>query len=146
MFHSPRSLRLCVRFSVIAILAGCNRSNFNLAPVHGRVTIDNKPLFQGNVMFAPIARAGQENPGKPAFGKIQSNGDYHLTTFAQGDGAIVGQHWVTIINVGEDLPEGVPEFARVTAPEKVTVTAGNDNQIDIRLTRQIVKKYGADNR
>ncbi len=128
-----------------AVLPGCNRTHFNVAPVHGRVTIAGKPLVQGNVMFAPIAKADEENPGKPAFGRIQPNGDYRLTTFAKNDGAVVGKHWVTIINIGDKLPEGIPDFDRVTSPEKVTVVAGKDNQIDIRLSAETVKKYRADN-
>jgi hypothetical protein len=129
----------------VMILAGCNRSHFNVAPVHGRVTIAGKPLVQGNVMFAPIASSGEQNPGKPAFGKIQPNGDFRLTTFTKNDGAVVGEHWVTIINIGDELPDGVPEFDRVTSPEKVIVVADKDNQIDIQLTAETVKKYRADN-
>jgi len=146
IFPTLRSLRLCVSLCLLAAIGGCGRNNFELAPVHGNVTIDDKPLFQGKVMFAPIPKAGEENPGRPASGTIQKNGDFRLTTFNKHDGAVVGEHWVTIINVGEDLPDDVPEFARLTAPKKVTVVAGKDNQIDIRLTSDVVKKYGADNR
>ena len=131
---------------LVIFLAGCNRAHFTVAPVHGKVTIADKPLFQGKIMFAPLAQADRENPGKPAFADIQRNGDYRLTTLSKDDGAVVGEHWVTIINVGEDLPDGVPEFARITSPQKVTVVAGQDNQIDIKLTRETVKKYGSDNR
>jgi hypothetical protein len=60
------------------------------------------------------------------------------------DGAVVGEHWVTILNVGEDLPDGVPEFARVTLPERVTVVSGKDNEIDIKPSRDIVRKYRED--
>jgi hypothetical protein len=139
-------MRVVTVTTLLVLIAGCNRNNFTLAPVHGNITIDNKPLFQGKVMFAPIPKAGEENPGRPASGTIQKNGDFRLTTFNQHDGAVVGEHWVTVFNVGEDLPDDVPEFARVTSPTKVTVTAGKDNQIDIRLTSAVVKKYGADNR
>jgi hypothetical protein len=131
---------------LLTAIDGCNRNHFTMAPVHGNITIDNKPLFQGKVMFAPIPVGGEENPGRPASGTIQKNGDFRLTTFNKHDGAVVGEHWVTIINVGEDLPDGVPEFARLTSPTKVTVVADKDNQIDVRLTSDVVKKYGADNR
>ena len=130
----------------LSLLAGCNRSPYELAPVHGTVTVDDKPIFQGKVMFGPIAQGEEENPGKPAFGAIQSDGSYRLTTFDPNDGAVVGEHWATIINVEEDLPDGVPEFARVTYPEKVTVVAGEDNRIDIRLSRSVIRKYREDDR
>jgi hypothetical protein len=140
------SLIASLLFITLATLASCNRSPFTVAPVHGKITVDDKPLFQGKVMFAPIAQADQEKPGKPAFGTIQSNGDYRLTTFAADDGAVVGEHWVTIINIDEDLPDGVPEFDRITSPEKVKIVAAHDNEIDIKLTNDVVKKYASDNR
>jgi hypothetical protein len=131
---------------VLIAVAGCNPSPYELAPVHGTVIVNDKPMFQGKVMFGPIAQGEEENPGKPAFGKIQSDGSYRLTTFEPNDGAVVGEHWATVINVEEDLPDGVPEFARVTNPEKVTVVAGQDNQIDIRLSREVIRKFREDDR
>ena len=131
---------------VFVAMIGCNRSPYELAPVHGLVTVNDKPMFQGKVMFGPIAKKGEENPGKPAFGTIQSDGQYRLTTFQPNDGAVVGEHWASVINVEEDLPDGVPEFARVTFPEKVTVVAGKDNRIDIRLSRETIRKYREDDR
>lgn len=127
-------------------MAGCNRQPFDLAPVHGKVTVDERPLFQGKVLFAPIVREDNKNPGKPALGKIQSDGSYRLTTFDANDGAVIGQHWVTIINSEENLPDGVPAFSRVTAPERVSVVPGEDNQIDIKLTGKIVRENREDDR
>ncbi len=138
--------RMLEIFVLLAILSGCNRSSFSFAPVHGKITVDDKPLPQCRVMFAPIASADLENPGKPAFGTTQSSGDYQLTTFTTNDGAVIGEHWVTIINAGDDLPDDVPEFDRITSPEKVKVVAGRDNKIDIKLTSDVVKKYASDNR
>ncbi len=127
-----------------ATVAGCNRSPYELAPVHGTVTVEGTPLFQGKVLFSPIAKGDNVNPGRPAFGKLQSDGTYRLTTFKKNDGAVVGEHWVTIINVEEDLPDGVPEFARVTVPARIVVVAGKDNQIDITLTKPDIRKYRED--
>jgi hypothetical protein len=139
-------LRVHILLAASLAVAGCDRSPYQLAPVHGTVTVADKPMFQGKVMFGPIARPGEENPGKPAFGAIQADGQYRLTTFNPDDGAIVGEHWATIINVEEDLPDGVPEFARVTYPEKVTVVPGQDNRIDLRFSRETIRKYREDDR
>jgi hypothetical protein len=123
---------------------GCGSTAYETAPVHGKVAIDGKPLFQGKVRFAPIAKGENTQVGKPAFGDIQSDGTYRLTTFKADDGAVVGDHWVTILNVGEDLPDGVPEFARVTLPERVKVVGGQENEINITPSRDIVRKYRED--
>jgi hypothetical protein len=130
--------------SLVGFFAGCDANPYELAPVHGKVIVDGKPLFQGKIRFAPVAQEEDRKPGKPAFGIIQSDGTYRLTTFKPDDGAVVGEHWVTILNVGEDLPDGVPEFYRVTLPEKKSVASGTDNEIDITPSRDVVRKFRED--
>jgi hypothetical protein len=142
----PRIDRLLELIVLSTFVVGCSKSQFTVVPVHGKVTVDDKPLSHGTIMFAPIRAAEQKDPGKPALGTIDSNGDYHLTTFSNDDGAVVGDHWATILNVSKDLPKGVPEFDRITFPTKLKVVADRDNEIDIKLTREIIKKYGGDNR
>jgi hypothetical protein len=126
-------------------LPGCNRSSFELAPVHGKVTIDNKPLFQGKVMFAPVAKGNGVNSGKPAWGNIQPDGTFRLTTYKNDDGAIVGEHWVTIMNSDEKLPKGVPAFSRLIVPKKAVVAANNKNEINFAFASSDVKKFAEDN-
>ena len=130
----------------IAMATGCNDSPYHTAPVHGTVTADGKPLFQGKVMFAPVSKGDVANPGKPAWSKIGKDGTYRLTTFKTEDGAVVGEHWVTVINSAEELPEDVEEFARLMLPEKRTVVAGKDNQHDIALTNAIIEANREDDR
>src|SRR5689334_8120728 len=88
---SPRHCLFCA--SLVVTWAGCSRPSLELAPVHGKVTIDGKSLFQGKVMFAPVAKGDSVHPGKPAWGKIQSDGTFRLTTLKPEDGAVVGEHW-----------------------------------------------------
>ena len=128
-----------------AALPACNRSTLELAPVHGKVMIDSKPLFQGKVMFAPVAKGDSVRPGKPAWGNIQPDGTFRLTTLKKDDGAVVGEHWVTIMNSDEKLPKGVPEFARLIVPKKATVAANNDNEINFAFSSSDVKKLAEDN-
>jgi hypothetical protein len=136
---------VAMMITVPSFSSGCHRSPYTVAPVHGKVTVDDKPLTQATLMFAPISSGEEKNPGKPAFGTVETDGVYHLTTFAKNDGAIVGDHWVTILNV-KDLPEGVPEFDRLSYPTKVKVAAGHDNEVDIKLTTALIKKFKGDNR
>jgi hypothetical protein len=112
--------------------------------VHGKVAIDKKPLFQGKVMFAPVAKGDDVNPGKPAWGNIQPDGTFRLTTNKRDDGAVVGEHWVTIVNSDEKLPKGVPEFARLIVPKKATVAANGDNEINFAFSSSDVKKFAED--
>jgi len=135
-------------FSLLAIsaLGGCNQSPYDMAPVHGTVTIGERLIKSGKVMFAPIAKGEDLNAGKPGFGLIRSDGTYVLTTYEENDGAVVGQHWVTYINSDEREFKGVPEFFQITAPEPYTVEAGKDNRIDVKVTVDHVKQYRMDDK
>jgi hypothetical protein len=128
----------------IVTFTGCGGNPFELAPVHGTVTVDDKPLVECKIRFAPIASGANVNPGKAAYGTVKPDGTYRLTTIDSGDGAVVGEHWVTVFNIEEELPDGVPEFGRLSVPQKVAVVAGKDNRIDIKLTKEVVRKYRED--
>lgn len=143
-------------FAAILLLAGCGGAPYDLAPVRGIVTIDNQPFAQGKVMFAPIAQGENSNPGKPAFGLLGADGSFVLTTYADGDGAVVGEHWVSVIrmeqrelvdeSLADEPPSPIavtgPKFARVTYPQKVAVVAGQDNEVSISLTSQDIARFG----
>jgi hypothetical protein len=134
-------------------VAGCQRSPYELAPVRGKVTIDGRPVSQAKIMFAPVENADNANPGKPAFGLLREDGSYALTTYEIDDGAVVGEHWVTLVNLAREAramqakPErrstAVPSFSQISVPRRVTVVPGKENQIDITLTRREVAQYGA---
>lgn len=132
----------CLVAASLSFLTGCNKSPYEMAPVRGTVTVDGQPMTHGKVMFAPAAKQGELNPGKPAFGRIQSDGSFVLSTYDDDDGAVVGEHGVTVIS-GDDAPadKNIPKFSRLLVPHRVTVVAGQDNQIDIQLTSQEITRF-----
>jgi len=71
------------------MLAGCGSDLPKTSSVNGKVTYDGQLVTQGTVTFYPKS-------GRSALGRIQSDGSYSLTTFAKEDGALLGQHVVTI--------------------------------------------------
>ncbi len=76
---------------LLAVAVGCgNDGRPPLAPVSGIVTLDNEPIAGAAVMFMP--QAG----GRPAQGVTDAAGKFRLTTFEDNDGALVGNHQVTI--------------------------------------------------
>jgi hypothetical protein len=139
---------------LLAVLAvtGCDEAKFTLAPVHGTVTLDGQPLKQGKVMFAPIRSGSDLEAGKPAFGLILPDGSFELSTYSQGDGAVVGDHWVTVFGsddstsavslIGTPKQSAAPTpFDRLNVTTKQTVKFGNDNQIEIALTTADIAKF-----
>jgi hypothetical protein len=130
---------------------GCsNDSPYELAEVTGKVTIDGQPFAEGKVMFAPVAKPGEINAGRSALARLKPDGTFKLGTYEPEDGAVVGDHWVTVIRIApgpnsstdEQTPmPAVPhEFKRVVMPRKVTVVSGQ-NTIDVSLTAAEMKQY-----
>jgi hypothetical protein len=62
----------------------------SLIPVKGKVTFKGEPLTTGVVHFEP------DDFGRPANGKLQSDGTFVLSTLKEGDGVVAGHHRVSI--------------------------------------------------
>jgi hypothetical protein len=67
-------------------------------PVKGKVLFKGKPVTKGRVMFEP------EGAGKDAFGDIQPDGSFVSTTYKKDDGAVVGNHRVSISTGDKSIP------------------------------------------
>jgi hypothetical protein len=66
-----------------------------LGSVSGTVTYKEKPVTSGSVMFTPVGGSSGD-AARIATGQLESDGTFTLTTFDTGDGAVLGQHVVTI--------------------------------------------------
>jgi hypothetical protein len=107
------------------------------------VVIDGQRVAGGRLMFAPASQDNTE-PGKPAFANIQPDGSFVLTTYSDGDGAVVGEHWVTIFPPSDDsVATNLPKFRRYTVRRKQSVVAGQDNVIDIQLQSQDIARFAS---
>jgi len=126
---------------------GCGSRRPETAPVSGTVTLDGQPVTDGIIRFFP-------EKGAPATGKIGSDGRYTLSTFDQGDGAVLGSHRITITRrapggqpssaggaPGEPapgLPSGQPLLpARYSQPQTTpleTEVVGKTDTMDFALT------------
>ena len=80
------------------LLAGCGNTEYELAPVSGRVTLDGKPLAEVKVSFQPVSKRPDEpNPGPGSYGTTDEDGRYTLQTVEPvADGAVVGPHKVRL--------------------------------------------------
>jgi hypothetical protein len=80
---------------VFAILfAGCGRGTAP-ASVEGVVTLDGKPLAGATVLFRPSL-------GRPSAGTTDAAGRYRLRYTSEREGAVPGEHVVSISMLGED--------------------------------------------
>ncbi len=74
------------------------------SPVKGRVTFQGKPVTKGTITFEP------EGAGKEASGEIQADGTFVLTTYKKDDGAVLGNHRVSVANAGKSVPVKFASF------------------------------------
>jgi hypothetical protein len=72
-------------------LSGCggNAHRLETVPVSGIVTFDGKPAERLSISFVPAT-------GRAANGMTDAEGRFELTTYEKGDGAVPGEHRVTI--------------------------------------------------
>lgn len=69
------------------------------APVAGKVAYEGKPLDHGSVVLVP-------DVGPPARGSLQPDGTFLLSTYSDGDGALLGKHRIQVLCIGP--PPTVP--------------------------------------
>lgn len=116
-------------FLVLSALAGgCNSSG--VYPVEGQVNWkDGSPAkdLVGSLIFFDMAEKQTR-----AQGQIDANGGFQVTTNKPNDGALIGEHVVTIIEVGR-VPVGGPD-ATALAPAKVHTKYMTPSTSDLRAT------------
>lgn len=96
-----KSVPILILLLVSIPLTGCGSSEPRKLPVSGKVsTKDGKPCDNALVVFHP-QDANRVNGPKP-FAKSDSQGNFKLTTDAEGDGAVAGKYGVTIVWQGQE--------------------------------------------
>jgi hypothetical protein len=142
-----RQCTACFTILLVALIlgqAGCG-SKTPTYPAGGKVTFaDGSPLTSGFVIFRSL-----DDPQHPsARGSLQASGEFELSTFADGDGAVLGKHQVLISTPpaggrpGVGPPPGPQVDARFSGYETsgLEFTVGknaSENRFDI-----VVKKGG----
>jgi uncharacterized GH25 family protein len=126
MHIATRKLCLSCTF-IVLVFVGCGSSNeYETTRVSGLVTCQGKPVANATVNFTPVPEesraAGQR--GRVALGHTDKDGRFTLTTYQDGDGAIVGKHVVT---VGLNMDE---------ASGKVQAFACKDSKIEVTVDRK----------
>jgi hypothetical protein len=95
MMDVNRNWKVVCLFAVLgATLVGCSNNDTPLYPVSGKVTYpDGTPLSGGWVSFRPTDGETKVS----ARGQVRSDGTFELTTYANGDGAVIGRNQVLVM-------------------------------------------------
>ncbi|MEM1303340.1 MAG: hypothetical protein AAGG46_00500 [Planctomycetota bacterium] len=129
-----------VVFAAAATL-GCTGADYNVAPVSGTISFDGRPLSGGQLMFAPVASGGGDKAGKAGFAKVQPDGSFVVSTYGDGDGAVVAKHRVTLINNPKSEAGKRLGVNRVIIPEAIVVNANEENRLAIEITPEMLKRF-----
>ena len=114
---------------LLIALGGCGKTSVSdVAPVHGRVTLDGQPLPNTSVVFQA---AGRSLSG----GFTDEKGDYELIYKRGVKGAVVGSNQVTILEDTQKThaPQRVPPRYNQNSELQEEVKPG-DNEINFDLT------------
>lgn len=131
-------LRMTKLTVLLLLMAGCGGVDRPAThPVEGRITYKGLPVADATVSFAPAS-------GRPANGTTDADGNFSLTTYEPGDGALEGEHQVIVMKYEPAQPNDpyaerkslLPsKYGDVkTTPLKQTVSAGGNTSITIELT------------
>lgn len=128
----------------LSLVAGCGPSHdYELSPVRGVVNVDGKPLTGGRLMFAPVAGGASIKAGKPGFADVQADGSYVVSTYGTNDGAVVADHWITVLSGdSEEAQQQLLGATRVKVPRRVTIVGGEENVVPIELTPEEIRRFG----
>lgn len=103
------------------------------APAGGTVMYNGKPIDHGAITLHPLGK------GNPAVGAIDENGNFELSTYTRGDGAVLGQHKVTVdipppldgMHAGAVLKVPKAYTTPETSPITVEITADGKNRLEL---------------
>ena len=123
-------IRISIFIALATILSGCSKSSADIAPLHGHVTLDGRPLPYTSVTF--------QAPGKPSTGGYTDQDGNYEAYYRRGvKGAPIGTYHVTIL---EDTaatrgPQHVPARYNEKSDMQREVKPG-DNVFDFDLTTE----------
>jgi hypothetical protein len=94
-----RHLWIALPACAVLIQSGCGQPTLSTIPVQGKVTWNGKPLTSGDIAFHPtkLAAGGVD---RLAMGRLDSEGNYKLSTVTHGDGVQPGDYAVVIVSRG----------------------------------------------
>lgn len=115
----PQLLRVLLLGLAACITSGCGAKRDPklpaTVPVSGKVSLKGSPLEIGTITFHPET----DSKGNPADGRLLAGGEFALSTYQSGDGAVLGKHKVTI-QIPPRLDGEPPRPASLFLPKEYT--------------------------
>ena len=137
----PAPVSFALALCAAAYGCGPTLEEYPVAAVSGVVLCDGEPVREGRIQFTPVREGDSLESGKPGWGTLAQDGRFTLTTYGRDDGAVVGEHRVTIWSQrGEQGsrdaadPELAPGCPGGRLSETYTVSEDGPNEFTIELS------------
>lgn len=134
--------RLCLLLTSL-VFAGCGGGgDFPVARTTGKVICEGKPVPFVTVFFEPLQEGKSALVGKQGVAFAKEDGTFTISTYGQGDGAVIGKHRV---RVGPPRPGDHPGFTcpcSLNSEEDVTqveVKKGETNDFELMLRKRTAR-------
>ena len=137
---SSRRLYSTLTVLALAVLCpACSSGRKTVHPVRGQILVDGKPAAQAQVLFHP---AEKDLDQVQLSGQTGEQGYFNLTTYANSDGAPVGDYtvtvtWFRVFRNGDEVSSRNVLPRRYAVPEssqlKVTVNKGKNELSALQL-------------
>jgi len=131
-----RSLTVSILIAGLCTAAGCSGGGRPVGRVSGIVTYGGKPVPTGTVVFMPT------ESGPPAYGNIDPDGRYTLSTYSPGDGAVLGKHAVMITALEQLTPAEAANpnrMPKMLIPAKYNDTKTSGLTADVRAGENTIE-------
>jgi len=109
---------------VVLNVTGCGPTRPAMTPVEGKVLFNGEPLTFGCVIFQP-------DEGWPAVGHLRPDGTFKLTTYKEGDGAVIGRNRVRVTCFEGQRPDSPNGDERPLGKSLIPTRYGNIDESNI---------------
>jgi hypothetical protein len=120
---------LFVSLAVISFSLGCGKQPAELVPVSGTVKIGGQPA--ANIMLRFMPDVMKENSGPTSSAITDENGQFTLKSDDGRDGAVVGDHVVTFVDMDEERPAQGEELTRPPRIDSILTTAAGGKRVTV---------------
>jgi hypothetical protein len=126
---------------ILSAAMGCGNGNeFPVAKATGRVLCEGRPVVKAMVYFEPKRSGDSGMVGQQGFALTDSEGRFIVSTYGNGDGAVLGKHMLRV-GKSETSESCACALNSMTVHKEVDVTQLGPNEFEI-----VLKKKSASNK
>lgn len=117
-------------FALLFLFAlGCGQSGPATAQVSGVIKLNGEPVEGAMVMFQPVAE------GRSSRGLTDANGRYTLNYVGDQNGALIGEHVVTVTKFRKRIMDDNGQVVDPGVPELFPASANSESELKANVTK-----------